>query len=475
MFQALWKVAVHVISSFTTAYNYAIEHDKQLLHTMLKAATIRVGLYMDSIIREFQSSDLHQPSWQDELDQKVGHIKWVQSLSVAFSDSVAGIMKAPTGVVPAGAASSNADGVSVTSRHQTQLQPPDQQMGSAMGQISAQGVPAQALPPTHTMSQSALAAPLPRPPRQQQLQVQTSAAQQAQDQLEFGATASLDGPLSADDHGSVPTKATAADQKSTTAGAVTPGMEPIFELGAKLQKGSKGKWRWYTLRTVQGEGMCLCKYNDEQAAEGDKDLDRTPKSRLPLYAVQKVVRMRSDVTEFVKIQGQTNRFKVQHAGGGAMELQELRADESDGVMPFLTALERYAPVKSSILELSKDPRQDVPSKWMRHCVVLMRYQIVCFDGKDASSMKPKRVFHITAAARARVVPQSILAEKQPWLTLGKQSKQKHRSIEYVELAHETGAQVYQRSLVLRAVPGKSMQGFLDQLGSVALQEGLPPQ
>ena len=447
MFQALWKVAVHVISSFTTAYNYAIEHDKQLLHTMLKAATIRVGLYMDSIIREFQSSDLHQPSWQDELDQKVGHIKWVQSLSVAFSDSVAGIMKAPTGVVPAAAASSNADGVSVISRHQTQLQPPDQQMGSAMGQISAQGVPAQALPPTHTMSQSALAAPLPRPPRQQQLQVQTSAAQQA----------------------------TAADQKSTTAGAVTPGMEPIFELGAKLQKGSKGKWRWYTLRTVQGEGMCLCKYNDEQAAEGDKDLDRTPKSRLPLYAVQKVVRMRSDVTEFVKIQGQTNRFKVQHAGGGAMELQELRADESDGVMPFLTALERYAPVKSSILELSKDPRQDVPSKWMRHCVVLMRYQIVCFDGKDASSMKPKRVFHITAAARARVVPQSILAEKQPWLTLGKQSKQKHRSIEYVELAHETGAQVYQRSLVLRAVPGKSMQGFLDKLGSVALQEGLPPQ
>ena len=40
---------------------------------------------------------------------------------------------------------------------------------------------------------------------------------------------------------------------------------------------------------------------------------------------------------------------------------------------------------------------------------------------------------------------------------------------------ETGAQVYQRSLVLRAVPGKSMQGFLDKLGSVALQEGLPPQ
>jgi hypothetical protein len=222
----------------------------------------------------------------------------------------------------------------------------------------------------------------------------------------------------------------------------------------------------------------MCKYKDEKAAESDKDLNKVPKAHLPLFAVTKVTRLKSDATEFVKTQGQTNRLRIEHCAKNAMETDELRCEESAGIMPFIEALEHWAPLKTSTLEVPKNPKEaakDIPLKWVKNYVVVMRFQIVCFDGADASSLKPSQILIIDDAVRVRVVPQSILAAKQPWLTLSLGNRRKYRDIEYLELAYDNG-QGLQRQLVLKGSV-KRLQSFVDCLHASltsGLTEGEPP-
>eukprot|EP01046_Picozoa_sp_COSAG06_P000011 COSAG06_NODE_1_length_58652_cov_31.600967_11_plen_3079_part_00 len=505
MCQAYWKVAVHVMSSFITAYEYAIEGSKQLFSMMIKTGTIRLGVYMDRFIREFQKTNLADSSWQDALDGAVGHTNWIRSISVAFADTVAGIL---TSTLPL---SAQVTPQQPTGLPQHQFMPggsvaPQQPMGlpqqfmpggsvtpqQPMGLLQQQFVPAgggdfmtaggSVQPPRPTPlqidnpagasvpSEKATVepepAPQPEPPPEPEVQeIKTKKQKSAESKSEKK-------------NGKDKKSKSKSKSKGKGTGTYTPAMEPVFEIGARLQKKSeKGKWRWYTLRTVEGEGMCICKYKDEKAAEADKDLSKIPKSRLPLFAVTKVARLKSDATEFVKVQGQTNRFRIEHSVKGAMETDELRGDESADIMPFLSALEHWAPLKTTNLEVpksTKEQEKDVPLKWAKRYVVLMRFQIMSFDDADASSMKPSQVFIITDATRLRVIPQAVMAAEQPWLTLGNDKKQDYRDIEFIELAYDIG-EGPQRKMVLKG-NRQRLQGFVDILHDTAqVSEGDPPE
>eukprot|EP01048_Picozoa_sp_COSAG05_P010989 COSAG05_NODE_1006_length_6229_cov_614.704962_1_plen_2070_part_10 len=93
MFRALWKVAMHVTSGFLSAYQYAIDDSSVLKHNLLKATHLRLGVYLDLIIKVFLAkADFNLENWQDTLNDACGHLKWLQVCCVAFANTLEGIL-----------------------------------------------------------------------------------------------------------------------------------------------------------------------------------------------------------------------------------------------------------------------------------------------------------------------------------------------------------------------------------------------
>jgi hypothetical protein len=93
MFRAFWKVSVHIASSFITSFR-TIDSSEILQREMLQSTTMRLGLYLDIIIRTFQQTNLRETNWQEQMDAKVGHVQWLAALCAAFASSMAGILVA---------------------------------------------------------------------------------------------------------------------------------------------------------------------------------------------------------------------------------------------------------------------------------------------------------------------------------------------------------------------------------------------
>ena len=59
---------------------------EKMKQKIIRAASVRLGVYMDKIIRSFQSLDLHNPRWLSELDSGCGLLSWVDTLRAQLSD-----------------------------------------------------------------------------------------------------------------------------------------------------------------------------------------------------------------------------------------------------------------------------------------------------------------------------------------------------------------------------------------------------
>jgi hypothetical protein len=427
MFRAFWKVSVHIASSFITSFR-TIDSSEILQREMLQSTTMRLGLYLDIIIRTFQQTNLRETNWQEQMDAKVGHVQWLAALCAAFASSMAGILVAADPL--------EKEAFALPSSNQLK------EYGKAFAYT----------PPSSPTATSKSMEPEP------------------ESEGEDGVN------------------------KSDTAWAIR---APSFE--GELQHGKSMATAYFKLQIVRGQGVCLCKYKNQKEAMAEVakagGAKGVTKTRLPLFAVKRVTKLQSDATERIKVKEQTNRFEVVSPGiqVPGLSLSTVRCetsfddwDDDDqpmyGAMTWIEQIEYYAPLACGLLEIStgKDCTEEFPKKWKPHYVTVQRGAILLFSGKEASIKPANPPFLIDGNTRVRVVPQAIIAAKQPWLELKLDHLQDYKMMQYLELSNDEGRRPTAR-LFLRSPPKvetSKLPNFLKALHSAGftpqVSEGIPP-
>eukprot|EP01050_Picozoa_sp_SAG11_P000949 SAG11_NODE_36_length_21869_cov_38.038999_11_plen_3076_part_00 len=393
MLRPMWMVAMHTISALLRTYHNNIQSAGKTISALVQIISMRLGLYLETIAQVLKSPEceLHGHDWQTHLDAETGHIAWLSRLSTAFVDSLAGIVDPE---------------LRATEKAQAETQ------------VKTQRAHAKAAAAAAAAQKEATAA-----------ERQASAAADA-----AAAAAAAAAEVAAAQPQVEP------EPESAVAPAATPTRVPPPSLPEGiLQKGKKMKERYYALHEVPEQGMCLCKYENAQEAAA-----RCPKAPLPLYCVKKVHRLQPDVTEFVTVVGQTNRFKLLHHGGGKVsDVEELRTDTSAVAMVWMAALERYLAPISGVLEMPKESKKTDPNlapdnktKWLPRFFVLQRTRLLWFDGPDASSLSP--LGGPVTPAQYRVVGRFGAASE--WTEFGAAAVEVSDAA-YIELRLEKGGRV----------------------------------